>query len=130
MPKVFRDTKQRVAIIETLREYGHPMTARHIRDRASDMVPSLGIATVYRNIRYLLDSGEIEQIDVPGATSYYGIPREGNHVLAVCKDSQRVQLIPEVDVSAGVLKKLPKNFKADSFQMFVLGTFTDSPTAL
>lgn len=123
MAKIFRDTKQRAAILETLQDYGHPMTARHIRDSAAALVPTLGIATVYRNIRSLLAAGEIEQIDVPGATSYYTIPRKGNHLMVICKDSQRVELIPGAELSVSFLKNLPHDFKARSFQLFVLGHF-------
>lgn len=124
MSKIFRDTKQRSAILDTLHEYGQPMTARHIRDYAASLVPTLGIATVYRNIRYLLASGEIEQIDVPGATSYYTIPRQDNYLMMICKDSQRVELVPGAEVPLSVMESLPPNFKANSFQLFVLGQFT------
>lgn len=128
MSKKLRETKQRSAITETLRSYGHPMTARHIRDCASKIVPSLGIATVYRNIRGLLDAGEIEQIDVPGATSYYGIPPARKHAMAVCQESQRMHLIPiTTDLSANLLPALPKGFQPASFQLFILGRFTSEP---
>lgn len=127
MSKKLRETKQRSAIVEALRDYGHPMTAKHIRDRAAEAVPSLGIATVYRNIRGLLDAGQIEQIDVPGATSYYGIPLAHKHAMAVCKETQRMRLIPLMaDISPSILPKLPEAFEPDSIQLFILGRFTDS----
>lgn len=123
MSKSFRDTKQRNAIIDTLHQYGQPMTAKHIRDMASDIVPSLGIATVYRNIRHLLESGEIEQIDVPGFTSYFSLPRTRPQLLLVCRETQRVQFVDNKQLNISSLRNIPDGFEADRLEVFLFGRF-------
>lgn len=129
MSKSFRETRQRNAIIDALRQHGNPMTAKQIRDAAAQSVPSLGIATVYRNIRHLLQENEIEQINVPGLTSYFSLPCKKPLTLAVCRKSEQVTLIDSDQLTPAALKglaSLPSSFEVEDIELFIFGQFSDA----
>lgn len=62
--RIFRETKQRNAINNAFRNADRPLNPKEVLAIAENEVENLGIATVYRNIKSMLESGEI--ITVPG----------------------------------------------------------------
>lgn len=122
MGKSFRDTKQRAAILETLRNAEHPLTPMEIRDQAAGNAPGLGIATVYRNIRMLLENEEIEAIEVPGHRTCYMIPRSNQRAVVVCRESKQVRLADGLDIQIDS-KYLPEGFEAEEIEIFIYGRF-------
>lgn len=61
-----RMTRQRMALLERLREsHDHP-TADELFRRLQPDLPKLSLATVYRNLDRLADEGHIRVINVPG----------------------------------------------------------------
>ena len=59
-----RRTSQRSAIVRVIREAHGPLRPLEILNLASPIVPSLGIATVYRQLRRLQDAGEVRAVDL------------------------------------------------------------------
>lgn len=122
MAKHFRDTKQRAAILDALQEAGYPLTPKEIRERASRSVPGLGIATVYRNIRLLVENQEIEALDVPGHRTCYTRPRTEQQAVLICRQTQRVRLADGMKLTFDP-EKLPENFKAEDVEIYIYGHF-------
>ncbi|WP_309398938.1 Fur family transcriptional regulator [Cerasicoccus maritimus] len=122
MGKRFRDTKQRSAILETLKNAEHPLTPKEIQESAAAQVPGLGIATVYRNIRLLLDNKEIEAIEVPGHRACYMLPQNGHRTLVVCRETNRVHLTDGVDLQL-MQDRLPEGFCPEHIEIFIYGRF-------
>ncbi|MGE9296905.1 MAG: Fur family transcriptional regulator [Puniceicoccales bacterium] len=122
MPKNFRDTKQRTAILSALQEAQHPLTPKQLRDRASQIAPGLGIATVYRNIRLLLDNEEIESLDIPGHGACYMLPQNGQRAIVVCRKSKSIHLADPASIKINH-KHLPENFNAEQVSVFIYGHF-------
>lgn len=122
MGKNFRDTKQRAAILETLRAAKHPLTPKEIREGAASAAPGIGIATVYRNIKLLLDSKEIEALEVPGHRTCYLIPRSQQRAVVVCRQTKRVRLADGMDIKIDE-KSLPEGFEAEEIEIFIYGRF-------
>ncbi|WP_269540562.1 Fur family transcriptional regulator [Cerasicoccus fimbriatus] len=122
MGKNFRDTKQRAAILNTLKNAEHPLTPKEIQERAAESAPGLGIATVYRNIRLLLDNNEIEPIEVPGHRTCYMLPGNGHRTLVVCRDTNRVVLADGVDFKIQP-DNLPEGFQAEQVEIFIYGRY-------
>ena len=60
-----RDTKQRRAIREIFTRERRPLSTDEVLVAGRMLVPSLGIATVYRNIKSLSDEGWIDPVDFP-----------------------------------------------------------------
>ena len=88
--KQVRETKQRYAIKRSIDELGRPLAPREILDYASRFVPNLGIATVYRNIKFLVETGKLEPVDVPGQAPRYQAAGRVNQPRFVCTHCDRV----------------------------------------
>ncbi len=79
-PVVQRKTKQLEAIRRVITEAGGPLTIDEIHRRASDESSNLGIATVYRTIKRLLQLGEVRSLVLPeGETRYEPLDRGHHH---------------------------------------------------
>jgi Fur family peroxide stress response transcriptional regulator len=66
-----RYSKQRSLIMDVLRSTKTHPTAQWVYEQAKREMPSIGIATVYRNLNALAESGEIQKIISPGNVEHY-----------------------------------------------------------
>lgn len=66
-----RRTRQGAAIHAVIREAGRPLAPAEILDLAAARVASLSLATVYRQIRRLLEEDAIREVVLPGMPSRY-----------------------------------------------------------
>ena len=66
-----RDTKQRRAIREIFKRERRPLSTDEVLAAGRRLVPSLGIATVYRIIHSLSDEGWIHSVELPGESARY-----------------------------------------------------------
>ena len=54
-PRLERSTRQRAAIRDAIEQAGRPLLAQEVLELACRHVPRLGIATVYRNIKAMME---------------------------------------------------------------------------
>ena len=66
-----RSSRQRTAIRNAITAGGRPLAPQEILDAVRVSVPEIGIATVYRNLKLLLDQGEIQAVNLPGESARY-----------------------------------------------------------
>jgi Fur family ferric uptake transcriptional regulator len=112
--KVFRETKQRNAIKRAIEKANRPVGPKEILELACDEVPNLGIATVYRNIKTM--------VELPGQAPRYQPPANKKPHLFICEKTDRVFTI---DPKIGDFKPtLPEGFVLDRFQIICYGEFT------
>ncbi|TCJ17352.1 transcriptional repressor [Rubrobacter taiwanensis] len=74
-----RRTKQREAILNTILSAEGPLAVGQIHERASDELPGLGIATVYRALNLLLEEGKVVVVSLPGEERRYEAAGIGHH---------------------------------------------------
>lgn len=118
-----RKTQQRDAIRQTLVEAGRPLSPQEIQSAAQDQVPTLGIATVYRNIKTMIDDGSIKAVELPGAPSRYEIAGKSHHHHFHCRECDGVF---EVEACPGGLKDLaPTGFSLESHEITLYGVCRD-----
>jgi Fur family ferric uptake transcriptional regulator len=79
-----RGTQQREAIRKVISEAGRPLSINEIFKSAKSSVDSLGIATVYRNLKILQSEGSIVQVVLPGQPSRWEIHPERHHHHYLC----------------------------------------------
>jgi Fur family ferric uptake transcriptional regulator len=127
MAKQIRETRQRTAIMQVLSKSSHPLRPKQIRELAADKIPSLGIATVYRNLKDMVADGLVEVIDLPGGQTCYAVPRQKKKPLMVCQRSQQVKVVEGADVDLP-LPEFPEDFKLHRYEVIYFGEFTDSLT--
>ncbi|MCP3958396.1 MAG: transcriptional repressor [bacterium] len=85
-----RRTQQRHAIRATFENAGRPLGPHEILNIARDVVPGLGIATVYRTLKKLVSDGELQVVELPGAPSRYELAGLAHHHHFHCRDCDRV----------------------------------------
>ena len=104
--KIERDTKQRTAIKAALDAADRPLNVHEIHEGAARKVPNLGIATVYRNLKAMLEKNEIVRIGGAGIPDCYATVA----VADLCAD---VEHHPLYQVGASLYLDEPKGFVLD-----------------
>jgi Fur family transcriptional regulator, ferric uptake regulator len=116
---VERNTRQRGAIRRVFRSLHRPLSPAEVLDAAKAEVPAMGIATVYRTIKAMVDEGEIASIDVPGEAPRYEIAHLGHHHHFHCRACNKVF---EVEGCPTDIQKLaPPGFVADGHEVMLFG---------
>lgn len=86
-----RHSKQRDAIVQELREAGLHLNADELHGRLRKTLPGLSLATVYRNLNHLADSGLIRRIRIEGSSKVYYDIRNDEHCHLVCRRCGSIQ---------------------------------------
>lgn len=115
-----RDTAQRRAIRGALEEAGRPLGALEVLEASKPLVPGLGIATVYRNIKALLEEGAVSAVELPGEPPRYESAGKGHHHHFRCSRCEKVFELDGACVP-DLKKALPRGFRADSHEVLVHG---------
>jgi len=116
---VERDTKQRRAIREIFTRERRPLSTDEVLAAGRRLVPSLGIATVYRNINSLADEGWIHSVELPGEPARYercGKPHHHHFMCRGCGLAFDVAACPE-----DVERLAPAGFTVDSHDLVLYG---------
>ncbi len=117
--KQFRDTRQRNSIKRAYETAGRPLGPKEVLDIAAAEVPNLGIATVYRNIKSMVEKGELEVVELPGQAPRYQLPSTGEKHLFIDEKTNSVFTIqPDLTNFTPVL---PEDFKLKRFQLICYG---------
>ena len=87
---VIRNTKQRQIIQDVMDEAARPLSVDEILAAAQKAKPSLGIATVYRNVKALVEDGRAVTVDLPGEGPRYELAGKGHHHHFQCRGCGKV----------------------------------------
>jgi len=116
-------TRQRSAVQKTLEDAGRPMTPAEIWTVARSLSPGLGIATVYRALRILMDMGAVEVVEIPGAPPHYERKHPQHHHHFLCEHCQRVF---EVEAcTSGIDQLAPAGFTVKRHSLTLYGVCND-----
>jgi len=100
-----RQTRQRFAIREAFERADRPLSPAEVLKAAQKKAAGLGIATVYRNIRSLVDEGWLCTLELPGALRVYERAGKAHHHHFLCDECTRVfevsGCLPRIDRFAG-----------------------------
>lgn len=114
-----RSTRQRHAIRATLAAAQRPLLPQELLASAQAQVPGLGIATVYRSLKALLDEGEVRLVALPGENPRYETVGQGHHHHFQCRQCSRVF---DVHACPGDLSRLaPAGFTVDDHELTLYG---------
>ena len=114
-----RNTRQRAAILRALESAEHPVDPVELLSAAQQEVPRLGIATVYRAIRELVDEGRLATVELPGASPRYELAGRSHHHHFQCR---RCSKVFEVEGCPGDLSALtPAGFTLEAHEVVLYG---------
>lgn len=68
---MLRKTRQSSTVRRVLEDSARPLTTIEVLNQAREQMPTLNVATVYRNIKILLDEGLLRRVDLPGNLPRY-----------------------------------------------------------
>ncbi|WP_337843771.1 transcriptional repressor [Thermus sp.] len=120
-----RSTRQRRAIREAFLEAGRPLSPQEVLDLARRRVPTLGLATVYRNLKALVEEGFLAPVHLPGEPPRYEPAGQGHHHHFYCRACGRVFELPGCALEAEGL--LPPGFRPEGHEVTVYGRCPDCP---
>ena len=125
MTVVRRKTMQRDVVLQVLTEAGRPLSPQEIFDAAKAEVPSLGIATVYRNIKTLLENGTLQPVELPGAAQRYEIAGKHHHHHFHCNGCGKVYEIEGCTMKEEHHLNLPADFEVEDHVVVLYGRCAD-----
>ena len=118
-----RNTRQRSAIRDAIAGAHRPLLPQEVLEAAQSQVPGLGIATVYRNLKALVDEGELQAVTLPGENPRFELVGHGHHHHFQCRDCGRVF---DVHACPGDLQRLaPAGFTVDGHDLTLYGRCRD-----
>ena len=86
---------------------------------ATEVVPRLSLATVYRNIKTLQDEGSIKAVVLPGQNPRYELASRSHHHHFQCRQCERVF---DLEACPGNLDNLaPSGFMVEEHEIILYG---------
>ena len=119
-------TPQQSSILQVLDHLRRPMTPQELLEAASAESPGLGLATVYRALKRLTETGDVRKIDVAGVPPHYERERDKHHHFFACEGCQR--LFDLNGCPGGFKKLLPPGFTMKSHEVIIYGTCSNCET--
>lgn len=114
-----RKTRQREAIRTAFMEAGRPLSTGEVLDAARRDVAGLGIATVYRTIKAMVEEGVLEPVELPAEPPRYEPIGKGHHHHFRCMECDRVF---DLQGCPGPFRNmLPRNFRLERHDLTLYG---------
>ncbi|MBA2367688.1 MAG: transcriptional repressor [Candidatus Protochlamydia sp.] len=105
-----RMTQQRKTILECLKQARRPLSATELLAAAARQIPLINLATIYRNIKILLEEKILVEVQLAGQAPRYEYNGLKEHHHFLCQACNRLYDIEES--SAAPASTLPNGFKA------------------
>ncbi|MDO4904874.1 MAG: transcriptional repressor [Lautropia sp.] len=120
-----RVTRQRLEIQRVIAQAGRPLSPLEILETARQRIPTLSLATIYRNLRELQDARLLAPVPMPGnITLYEGHEAQAHHHHHFqCNQCRRVFDIE--GCPGGLEGMLPAGFVLDRHEVTLYGTCAD-----
>ena len=118
-------TPQRQVVLQVIQESDNHLTANEIFEIARSLRPSISFATVYNSLRYLKDSGLIDEISFGnGASRYDRVTDRHDH--AICTSCGKLVDF-DVPATAELLRAAARKsrFKPESIHLTLRGQCPD-----
>lgn len=114
-----RDTRQRRAIRRVFLTTGRPLTPEEVLLMGQRTVNSLGLATVYRNIKILNEEGWLSEVDLPGGGTRYELAERPHHHHFLCRSCDQAY---DVDGCPDNIDELaPPGFAVERHELTLFG---------
>jgi Fur family ferric uptake transcriptional regulator len=114
-----RNTRQRSAILDAIARADRPLLPQEVLEAAQHVVPGLGIATVYRNLKLLSQEGEVKAVNLPGENPRFELAGHQHHHHFQCR---RCQKVFDVHACPGDLGRLaPPGFTVEDHDLTLYG---------
>ena len=114
-----RDTRQRRTIRRVFMNAGRPLTAGEVLEHGQRMMPSLGLATVYRYVKILSGEGWLAEVELPGGGLRYELAELPHHHHFLCR---ACDLAFDFERCPDRIEELaPEGFEVDGHELILYG---------
>lgn len=114
---VQRMTRQRMVILEHLRQMRSHPTADELYDAVRQELPSVSLGTIYRNLDVLTRSGQVHKLELCGAQARFDAEMSPHHHVR-CRHCGRVDDVPMTAESMVTLPaKSMSGFQIDDYRV-------------
>ena len=121
-----RITNQRMLVVDILANAESHLDASEIYARARQREPRLSLATVYRTLNALRESGLVRQLHLAGERLYFELDRKDRHAHLVCSTCGRVWEIDSEALSRAAKEAGSKiGFQVATARVEVIGLCDD-----
>jgi Fur family ferric uptake transcriptional regulator len=118
-----RSTRQRSAIRQVIDEARRPLSPPEVLELAQQQVAAMGMATVYRNLKLLVDEGAVQVVTLPGDSPRYESAGHAHHHHFQCEACGRVF---DVHACPGDLSGMaPAGFQVHHHELTLYGQCAD-----
>lgn len=121
-----RRTSQGSAITKVVRDATGPLRPLEILELASRIVPTLGIATVYRQLRRLQDAGQVRAVDLGVNDVRYEPTDRGHHHHFLCSECEEAFDIH--GCAEGISEMVPPGFMVQTHEITLYGQCEECST--
>jgi Fur family transcriptional regulator, ferric uptake regulator len=112
-------TRQQLAIRSAFEHAGRPLGPLEVVALAQTDVPRLGVATVYRTIRVLLEEGWLAPVHLPGEPARYELAGKHHHHHFQCRACGKAFELDRCEVELDF--ELPPGFVLDDHALVLYG---------
>lgn len=116
-----RQTAQRDAIFRVIRRAKGPLTVDQIHQRARRASPRMGIATVYRAVKLLMEAEEILPVVLPDGQTRYEAADLGHHHHFRCRRCNQVYDMAYCPLSIPPGTTFPGGFRVEEHELTLYG---------
>lgn len=116
---VERDTSQRRAIRQVFRDADRPLSTQEVLEAAQKLKPNVGIATVYRTLKMLLDANWLSTVRLSGEPPRYEIADKPHHHHFICRKCGHAFEVPGSDKLLRAL--VPAGYTLESHDLILHG---------
>ncbi|MBM4259898.1 MAG: transcriptional repressor [Deltaproteobacteria bacterium] len=123
-----RNTRQRHAIELVFKAADRPLSVQDVLEAGQKILPALGIATVYRAIKGMVDEKWLTPVQIPGENPYYEPAGKTHHHHFRCRQCQKV-----FELEGCVFdfdKHLPNGFHAEHHDLVIYGRCPICPASV
>jgi Fur family ferric uptake transcriptional regulator len=113
------NTRQKTAIRDAFLEADRPLSPDEVLEGAQRHHPTLGKATVYRNIQFLVDEGWLQSVEIPGDSTRYEVAGKAHHHHFQCNQCKKLYELEGCIPSFKL--KLPRGFRTTGHEFFLYG---------
>lgn len=114
-----RTTKQRSAILSTIKKTGAPLSVEEIFNSVLPEIPKINLSTIYRNLKTLIEEKAVKAVEIPGELPRYEMVQEKHFHHFFCEMCERlfnISFCPD-----NILAMVPSGFKMTSHSITLRG---------
>jgi len=121
-----RNTGQKDAVRRVMKAAKRPLNPQEVLERALADIPGMGIATVYRHLKSLNETGWLVCVDLPGEGTRFELASIAHHHHFKCDTCERVFDVP--GCAQDVEGLAPDGFVVDRHEVLLFGVCPDCST--